>query len=306
MLRHIQSLSLKTDGQLPVVSQEIYRQFFKDLATKPQLLSGSQSSDLNSNSFDVEVTNQAESIVPTPNDVWIFGYGSLVWKADFPYIDRRRGYICGFKRRFYQHSIDHRGVPERPGRVVTLLPGDVTQDRVYGVAYRIASLQKGQVLDHLDYREKNGYERCHLEFHEYPATSEPIQVIMYVATQANDSYAGDVWEVPCIAKQIFSAAGPSGPNREYLFNLALAMAQLFPGAVDEHLTELVECVKHLIERDEPQMLERGLTREIMNILKDCWKNEEALVKRLEALRQRCEQPGWREWLLVQELERQSG
>ncbi|KAH8244827.1 hypothetical protein KR032_001036, partial [Drosophila birchii] len=288
----------------------------KETTTNGQCRADGRSPSLLLDSFEAEASNQVEPPAATDKDAWIFGYGSLVWKADFPYIDRRRGFVWGFKRRFYQHSIDHRGIPERPGRVVTLLPGDPGQDRVYGVAYRIAASQKAAVLDHLDYREKNGYERCSLEFHEYPrvATSgscpseteaQPIQVIMYVATQANDSYAGDVWQVTSIAKQIFSSAGPSGPNREYLFNLASAMDQLFPGAVDEHLEELVANVRRHIAEDEPQLLRQAVLQEIASILRDKDLPEQAQAQRLEELLKRCQQPGGREWLLHGALQQRS-
>ncbi|KAH8420036.1 hypothetical protein KR009_005207 [Drosophila setifemur] len=309
MLAYLEGLRA-VDGGAPCsqLAGKIYSDFFAE-----PLESKSKKKETNLlHSFDAVASNQEVPPAPSEADVWIFGYGSLVWKADFPYIDRRRGFVWGFKRRFYQHSIDHRGIPERPGRVVTLLPGDPNRDRVYGVAYRIAAEQKGAVLDHLDYREKNGYERCSLEFHEYPketgasSSSDPIQVIMYVATQANDSYAGHVWQVSCIARQIFSSAGPSGPNREYLFNLAAAMEQLFPGAVDEHLEELVASVRRFIEEDEPQLLRGALLQEIQGILsKEEEKPLPELARRLEELLERSQQPGGREWLLHGQLQRRS-
>ncbi|XP_031625860.1 putative glutathione-specific gamma-glutamylcyclotransferase 2 [Contarinia nasturtii] len=181
------------------------------------------------------------------SDFWVFGYGSLVWKVDFPFETKRAGYIKGFQRRFYQNSIDHRGTVENPGRVVTLVPTtDDENSVVYGMAYKIPKEKCKEVIEHLDYREKNGYERKVVAF--YPLESvkvdESVQsIVIYVATKDNNSYAGHRNDLNDIANQIFEAHGPSGSNREYLFRLADSMRQLFPHHYDDHLFTLERILK---------------------------------------------------------------
>uniref|UniRef100_A0A182JL17 glutathione-specific gamma-glutamylcyclotransferase n=1 Tax=Anopheles atroparvus TaxID=41427 RepID=A0A182JL17_ANOAO len=184
-------------------------------------------------------------------DVWIFGYGSLVWKADFPFAEKRTGYIKGFLRRFYQNSIDHRGTAEKPGRVVTLIHSHDADSKVWGMGYRIASKEKHMVLQHLDHREKNGYERHSVNFYPYPSIQhqfdDPQPILLYVATQDNPSFAGHDDELEVIAEQILASAGQSGRNPEYVYKLAEAMRQLYPGEEDDHLFELE---KILLKRDQ--------------------------------------------------------
>ncbi|KAJ6633325.1 putative glutathione-specific gamma-glutamylcyclotransferase 2, partial [Pseudolycoriella hygida] len=176
------------------------------------------------------------------NEFWVFGYGSLVWKVDFPIECSRTGYIKGYLRRFYQNSIDHRGTKERPGRVVTLVPSDDMESKVFGMAYKIPGDKTKQVLKHLDFREKNGYERHYVQF--FPLDSNEMgdlpanEIVIYVATNENESFAGSTGDLTCIVDQIFSAVGPSGSNREYVYQLAEAMRHHFPDQNDEHLFEI--------------------------------------------------------------------
>uniref|UniRef100_A0A182QWJ1 glutathione-specific gamma-glutamylcyclotransferase n=1 Tax=Anopheles farauti TaxID=69004 RepID=A0A182QWJ1_9DIPT len=183
-------------------------------------------------------------------DIWIFGYGSLVWKADFPFEEKRTGYIKGFLRRFYQNSIDHRGTAERPGRVVTLIQSEDHESKVWGMGYRIGGKDKLNVLEHLDHREKNGYERHRVMFHPYPWSAEQMNdsqpILLYVATHDNPSFAGHSDTLEEIAEQILTSAGQSGRNPEYVYKLADAMRQLYPGEQDDHLFELE---KLLLQRD---------------------------------------------------------
>lgn len=56
------------------------------------------------------------------------------------------GYITGYKRRFWQASPDHRGTPEQPGRVLTLVPGS-EEDRVHGSAFRVPAHAKAEIME---------------------------------------------------------------------------------------------------------------------------------------------------------------
>ncbi len=151
--------------------------------------------------------------------VWIFGYGSLVWRVDFPYAQSALAWIEGYTRRFWQGSTDHRGLPESPGRVVTLVeePGA----RTLGVAYRLDPESQNLALEHLDYRERGGYDRLDvpLNFLDTEAGASATRGIVYLANASNPNYLGPA-ALPEIARQIHGAVGPSGPNPEYLYELA--------------------------------------------------------------------------------------
>lgn len=157
-------------------------------------------------------------------EVWLFGYGSLIFKADFPFITKRPASIANWTRRFWQGSHDHRGTETAPGRVATLVPE--TGAVCYGMAYLITP----EVFGHLDHREKNGYLRLATEITFDDGGS--AEGLVYIATEENEAFLGEASEM-AIAVHIARAAGPSGPNRDYLVDLAKALREM--GKDDAHV-----------------------------------------------------------------------
>src|SRR5690606_35990378 len=114
--------------------------------------------------------------------IWLFGYGSLIFKVDFPYLARRPASIRGWARRFWQGSHDHRGTPQAPGRVLTLI--EVPGVMCAGMAYQVAP----EVFDHLDVREKNGYLRFSTPMPF--ADGSHAEGLVYIATADNAAFLG--------------------------------------------------------------------------------------------------------------------
>jgi cation transport regulator ChaC len=106
------------------------------------------------------------------------------------------------------------------------------------MAYRITP----EVLAPLDVREKNGYlrevTRLHFEDDAPPSSAEGL---VYLATEDNAAFLGEA-PLEAIAEQIAMAHGPSGPNRDYLVNLAQALGEL--GVEDPHVFALAARLPH--------------------------------------------------------------
>lgn len=173
-----------------------------------------------------------------PAGCWIFGYGSLIWRPDFPFEERYVARLEGWKRRFWQASVDHRGVPGAPGRVVTLLPD--ADESTWGVVFRLGETVRHDVMRALDVREKGGYARHEAVVALTDAPYPAVRATFYVATPENRNFAGPA-PLEDIARQVRASVGPSGPNVEYVVELDRALAAL--GVDDPHVRELARLVR---------------------------------------------------------------
>lgn len=186
-------------------------------------------------SFDTIHLNQKDGRFADWDELWLFGYGSLIYKAGFDYIRRAPATITGWQRRFWQGSHDHRGTPDAPGRVASLV--EAPGASCVGMAYRITPAAFG----HLDHREKNGYLRFATPMRFADGSEE--EGLVYIATADNAAWLGEA-PIETIAEQVRRSSGPSGPNRDYVLHLADALHDL--GAEDAHVYAVADCLRSLI------------------------------------------------------------
>ena len=158
-----------------------------------------------------------------PESLWIFGYGSLIWDPGFVPAEAVPACLSGWHRSFCMRSIHFRGTPEAPGLVLALDAAPRTQCR--GLALRVNAAEAGPVLAALRARElvSDAYlERLlPLTLHD----GRQVQAITYVIDRAGPQYC----RLPPTeqAAIIAQAVGARGPNRDYLFNTAAHLAELW-------------------------------------------------------------------------------
>ncbi|ORY34552.1 ChaC-like protein [Naematelia encephala] len=190
---------------------------------------------------------------------WIFGYGSLIWKPPPHAVEQRSGYVKSVVRRFAQSSIDHRGTPEQPGRVVTVIEAsDWVQlsgaesvsegdDYVWGVAYRIEEAFSEEVRAYMEHREQNGYTSHEVTVYTIE-NGEEIPVVhgatIWIGRLDNPAFVG-LEPLSDLANKIHKRIGPSGPNKDYLYKLAESVRTLYPHVRDDYLFELETAVRRL-------------------------------------------------------------
>lgn len=161
--------------------------------------------------------------------LWIFAYGSLLFRPGFDYVSRRRAVAFDYARSFSQASPDHRGTAERPGRVLTLVQRKDAS--TVGAVYAVVAPHE-PLLSELDRREQAGYQRVQLQVH---TDVESVSAVTWIAPPGN---AYDVGELPleALAAHVRDSAGPSGRNDDYVFRLERALSEL--EASDPHVSAL--------------------------------------------------------------------
>lgn len=176
------------------------------------------------------------------DDLWVFGYGSLMWNPGFTYHKRVLATLPGYARTFCMRSIHHRGTTQKPGLVLAL---DKTQGAFCrGLAFAVAPEAGRKTLDYLRERElvSSAYLEKSLQIELDDGRS--VTAVTYVVDTDHVQYCGGI-PLGTQADIIAHAVGGRGPNTEYLYNTADHLTEL--GIEDTDLTWLAEKVRQIAE-----------------------------------------------------------
>lgn len=170
--------------------------------------------------------------LPAGEDIWVFGYGSLMWHPGFPHQETQRALVRGYHRAFCVYSHRYRGTPKKPGLVLGLDHGG----ECHGMIFRVAAGDVGGVMDYLWDREMvtGVYNPVSIEAETPEGT---VICRTFVADREHPQYAGRL-SMEESAALIATAHGARGPNTEYLFNTVRHLDDL--GIRDEALHSLME------------------------------------------------------------------
>jgi cation transport protein ChaC len=171
-------------------------------------------------------------------DLWVFGYGSLIWHPGFDFDDRRLAVLAGYRRAFCMTSIVYRGTPEFPGLVLAL-DGDPA-GHCAGVAYHVPAATAAATHAYLRERELVSYAYDEARVSLALDDGRTVEAIAYVSNRAHPQYAGGL-SLDRQAEVIARARGPRGPNADYLINTVESLAAL--GLDDPDLVRLAALVQ---------------------------------------------------------------
>ena len=175
---------------------------------------------------------------PVPGDVWVFGYGSLIWNPAFAYAESRIGLVHGWHRRFCLWTVTSRGTPEQPGLMLGLDRGGSCR----GMAFRLNPAEARHELDIIWRREMiGGAYRPH--WVTVRTADGPKPGIAFTIDRNHPRYTGPM-DDETVARTIAKASGWLGPCSDYIVKTAASLTAL--GIRDralDILKERVACLK---------------------------------------------------------------
>lgn len=174
-------------------------------------------------------------------DLWLFGYGSLMWKPELDFAESRPALLKGWHRRFCLWQWRYRGSRRHPGLMLALDRGGACR----GVAYRIAAPGVRDKVATVWRREMggNGYRP---RWAKLITMHGPLRGLTFVANHAGERYAGRISD-EIVADHIANACGESGASAEYLLETVLKCEEL--GIHDPFLWRLQEMVAERMRED---------------------------------------------------------
>jgi cation transport protein ChaC len=165
-------------------------------------------------------------------DLWVFAYGSLMWRPGFSYRERVPARLIGLHRALCVFSFVHRGTPERPGLVLGLDRGGMCR----GIAYRVAAAARAQTLHYLRAREQ--VTTVYVETMRQIELEEParrhVRAVCYICDRSHVQYAGRLTLAESL-HHVRQGHGQSGANRDYVLETVRALEALGYRETDLHL-----------------------------------------------------------------------
>lgn len=179
-------------------------------------------------------------------DLWVFGYGSLIWHPGFDFDDRRLAVLRGYRRAFCMTSIAYRGTPEAPGLVLALDADGAGS--CAGVAYHVPQAKAAATHAYLRERELISYAYDEAVVGLELDDGRRVEALAYVSNPAHPQYAGRL-SLEDQADIIAHARGPRGPNADYLLNTVESLQAL--GLHDPDLLALSDLVRQRLAAGAP-------------------------------------------------------
>jgi len=164
-------------------------------------------------------------------DVWVFAYGSLIWRQEFSFAERRLALLRGYHRALCLWSRINRGTPQQPGLVFGLDAGGSCR----GVAFRIPA---SEVLDALTalWRREMGSGAYLPKWLGLYTPAGRVRALAFVMDRHSDGYVRALPEARLL-QVVRTAHGSYGPCSEYIVETAKALRA--SGIVDAQLEALV-------------------------------------------------------------------